>query len=134
MRKVIKAIVDIDSMFELKPRYGKAVVTALTRIDGQVVGIIGNNPMFKGGTLDPDACKKIINALVMFDSYNIPIVMLVDVPGFLIGVEGERKGAPGHIMNWMNALSLVSVPKINIILRKSVWPSLYQHGWWQKLR
>lgn len=119
MKKVIEAIADIDSVFEIKPRYGKAVVTALTRIDGQVVGVIGNNPKFKGGSLDPDACKKIINALVMFNSYNIPIVMLVDVPGFLIGIEGERKGAPGHIMNWMNALTLVTVPKINIILRKA---------------
>ncbi|MEQ8195169.1 MAG: carboxyl transferase domain-containing protein [Rhodospirillales bacterium] len=128
MRRVVKAIADIDSVFELKPNYGKAVMTALARVNGHTTGFIANNPMFKGGALDTDACNKIINALVLFDSFNIPIVLLVDVPGFLIGVEGERKGAPGRIMNWMNALSLVTVPKINIILRKAYGQAFINMG------
>jgi methylmalonyl-CoA decarboxylase subunit alpha len=118
-RKIIDAIVDKGSRFDLKPDFGKAVVTALTRVDGHVTGIIANNPLHKGGALDVDACAKVTSFLVLCDSFNIPIVFLVDVPGFLIGLEGEQRGAPGRIINWVNALSQVTVPKISIILRKS---------------
>ncbi|MEX2644400.1 MAG: carboxyl transferase domain-containing protein [Acetobacterales bacterium] len=119
MRKVVAAIADKDSVFEVKPRFARVVTTALARINGRVVGFVGNNPMYKGGAVDPDGCRKVTSFLVLCDSFNIPIVKLVDVPGFLIGVEGERKGAPGKIINWMNALSLCTVPKISVILRKS---------------
>jgi acetyl-CoA carboxylase carboxyltransferase component len=119
VRKIIDAIVDTGSAFELKPSFGRAVVTALTRLDGHTVGFIANNPLQKGGALDVDACNKVTSFLVLCDSFNIPIVFMVDVPGFLIGLEGEMRGAPGRIINWVNALSLVTVPKISIIMRKS---------------
>jgi len=119
MRKILALIADQDSVFELKARFGKAAVTALARLGGKSVGLIANNPLFKGGALDADACDKITSFLVLCDSYNIPIVMLVDTPGFAIGVEAERKRAPGKIMNFMNALSLVTVPKLTILVRKS---------------
>lgn len=119
MRKVLQCIVDDNSWFELKARFGKAGVTALARLDGNTVGIIANNPLFKGGALDADACDKIVSFLVLCDSYNIPIVMFVDTPGFAIGIEAERKRAPGKIMNFMNALALVSVPKLTVLVRKS---------------
>jgi acetyl-CoA carboxylase carboxyltransferase component len=119
MRKVLQCIVDSDSWFELKSRFGKAAVTALARLDGQTVGVIANNPLFKGGALDADACDKIVSFLVLCDSYNIPILMFVDTPGFAIGVEAERKRAPGKIMNFMNALALVSVPKLTVLVRKT---------------
>ena len=118
-RKVIDALSDIGSPFEIKARFGKAVVTALARLDGRSVGFIASNPMFKGGALDVDACSKATDFMVLCDSFNVPIVFLVDVPGFLIGVEGEMRGAPGKVINWMNALSLMSVPKITVIMRKS---------------
>jgi acetyl-CoA carboxylase carboxyltransferase component len=73
----------------------------------------------KGGPLDTDACEKITSLLVLCDSFNIPVVMLVDTPGFIIGTDAERKRAPGKIMNFMNALSLMTVPKLSVILRKS---------------
>jgi acetyl-CoA carboxylase carboxyltransferase component len=119
VRKIIAAIADKDSSFELKERYGRSVSTVLARVNGRSTGFIANNPLFKGGALDPDACQKATSFMVLCDSYNIPIVFLVDVPGFLIGVEGELRGMPGKIINWMNAISLVTVPKITIILRKS---------------
>ena len=119
MRKMLRAIADSGSVFELKARFGKAGVTALARLNGQSVGLIANNPQFKGGALDADACDKIVSFLVLCDSYNIPIIMFVDTPGFAIGVEAERKRAPGKIMNFMNALALVSVPKLTVLLRKS---------------
>ncbi len=119
VRKIIKAIVDSGSVFELKPRFGKSLVTALVRLEGRSVGVIANNPQFKGGAIDVDAMRKATSFLVLCDSFNIPLVFLVDQPGFLIGIDGERQAAPGRIMNWMNAISLVSVPKISITLRKN---------------
>jgi methylmalonyl-CoA decarboxylase subunit alpha len=119
VRKVIRAIVDKDSFFELKPRFGKVGVTGLARLDGRTVGIIANNPLVKGGALDTEACEKITSFIVLCDSFNIPLVLLVDTPGFVIGTEAERKRAPGKIMNFMNALSLTTVPKLSVILRKS---------------
>ncbi|MEH7246874.1 carboxyl transferase domain-containing protein [Neobacillus niacini] len=119
VRKIINVIVDKETNFELKARYGKSVVTSLARIDGRSVGIIASNPLFKGGSIDADACDKIISFVVLCDSFNIPLVFLIDQPGFLIGLEAEKNKITGKVINWMNALSLCTVPKIAIILRKS---------------
>ncbi|MWD25888.1 methylmalonyl-CoA carboxyltransferase [Aquicoccus sp. SCR17] len=119
MIKVVEALADPGSYFEFKPRFGRVATTGLARMGGRSVGFVANNPMFKAGALDVDACEKITRFLVMCDSFNIPIIMLVDTPGFVIGVEGERRKAPGKIMNFMSALQLCSVPKLSVILRKS---------------
>ena len=76
-------------------------------------------PALKGGAMDADACDKITSFIVLCDSFNIPLVMFVDTPGFVIGTEAERRRAPGKIMNLMNALALTTVPKLSVILRKS---------------
>ena len=117
-RKIVAAVADIGSCFELKERYGKSITTILARVDGRSVGFIANNPMFKGGALDADACQKVTSFMVLCDSFNVPLVFMVDVPGFLIGLEGEMRGMPGKVMNWMNALTQVTVPKITVIMRK----------------
>lgn len=119
VRAIVRRIVDTDSFFELKPRFGKVAVTGLARLDGRSVGIVANNPLVKGGALDTDACEKITSFLVLCDSFNIPVVTFVDTPGFVIGTEAERRRAPGKIMNMMNALSLMTVPKLSVILRKT---------------
>jgi acetyl-CoA carboxylase carboxyltransferase component len=119
MRKAIPHIVDKDSFFPLKDRFGRAVVTGLARLNGESIGIIASNPFFKAGAMDPDACRKATSFMVLCDSFNIPLLFLVDTPGFLIGVDGERKGAPAHIMNMIHALQLCTVPKVSLILRKS---------------
>jgi len=119
MKRVIKSMVDKDSLFEMKPRFGKAAVTGLARLGGKSVGIIANNPLHRGGALDADACRKIVDFIVLCDSFNVPIVLLVDTPGFQIGTEAERAGAPGKIMNFMNAMTLVTVPHLSVIIRKS---------------
>lgn len=118
MKRVIRTIVDRDSFFELKPSFGKPGITALARIDGRSVGIIASNPLQKGGALDTAACQKIASFIVMCDSFNIPLVILADVPGFGIGLEAEQKAAPARIMNYMSALQFATVPKITIFLRK----------------
>ena len=119
VRPIIACLVDAGSEMELKPRFGRSICTALARIEGRSVGILASNPHFKGGAIDVDACRKAISFMVLCDSFNIPLVFLVDQPGFLIGLEGELRGAPGLIMNWMNAISLVTVPKISVVMRKS---------------
>jgi acetyl-CoA carboxylase carboxyltransferase component len=119
MRKVVRAVADKDSYFELKPRFGKTAVTALGRMDGRVVGFVANNPLSKAGAMDAMACDKIISFMVLCDSYNIPLIFFVDNPGFVIGLEAERQKAPGKIINFMNALQLVTVPKLTVMLRKN---------------
>ncbi|MDM0015800.1 carboxyl transferase domain-containing protein [Variovorax sp. J22P168] len=119
MRRVVAGIVDEGSFFNLKDRFGRAAVTGLARLAGQSIGVVASNPMFKGGAMDPEACRKVTSFVVLCDSFNIPIVFLVDTPGFLVGVEGERKAAPAHIMNMIHAVQLCSVPKLSVILRKS---------------
>lgn len=119
VHKIIDAIVDKDSVFEMKRRFGKAVVTCLARLGGQTVGVIANNPLHRGGAMDTDACEKCTDFQVMCDSFNIPIIKLVDTPGFIIGVEAEKKRAPGRIMNFMNSTCLLTVPTLTVIMRKS---------------
>jgi acetyl-CoA carboxylase carboxyltransferase component len=119
MKRIIRAVVDKDSLFEMKPRFGKSVVTGLARLGGRSVGIVANNPLHRGGALDADACRKIVDFIVLCDSFNVPLVLLVDTPGFQIGTEAEKAGAPGKIMNFMNAMTLVTVPHLSVIIRKS---------------
>lgn len=128
VRRMLDAIADPGSVFEMKPRFGRSVVTALTRIDGRTVGFLANNPMVKGGAIDPDACDKATSFLVLCDSFNVPIVMLVDQPGFLVGVQGEAKRAVGKVMNWMNALALVTMPIVSIVMRKSYGQAVLNMG------
>ncbi len=119
MRKIIRTVVDKDSFFELKARFGKAGVSGLARLDGRTVGVIANNPQSRGGAMDSDACEKLTSFIVLCDSFNIPLLLFVDTPGFVIGTDAERRRAPGKIMNMMNALALTTVPKLSVIVRKS---------------
>lgn len=119
VRKVTKAFVDRDSFFELKERFGRSITTALARLDGRTIGVIANNPLYKGGSMDADACSKATDFIVLCDSYNVPLVFLHDQPGFLIGPDAEKEGVIGRVINWMNAVLQVTVPRISIILRKS---------------
>jgi acetyl-CoA carboxylase carboxyltransferase component len=119
MKRIIELIVDRGSFLELKPRFGKSAVVGLARLDGKAVGIVANNPHVGGGALSAEACRKIIDLTVLCDSFNIPIVRFMDTPGFVVGLDAERRGAPGHIMNFMNATSLTTVPQITVICRKA---------------
>ncbi len=118
MRNVVRAIFDGGDFLEIKQRFGKPCITGFARLKGTAVGVMGNNPFFGAGALDVDCCEKITSFLVLCDSFNLPIINLVDTPGFLIGKAGEQRKITGKIMNWMNALSLVTVPILTIITRK----------------
>ena len=119
VRKIIACLADLDSFFEFKPKFGRTAVTGLARMDGRTVGLIASNPMGKAGALDVAGCEKATRFTVMCDSFNIPLILLVDTPGFVIGIEGEKQKAPGKIMNFMQALQMCTVPKLSIIMRKS---------------
>ncbi|MCZ6474341.1 MAG: methylmalonyl-CoA carboxyltransferase, partial [SAR324 cluster bacterium] len=119
MRKIVQILVDRGSDFEIKPGFGKPAITTLARLGGKPVGIIANNPYMGGGALSAEACRKIIDFQVLCDSFNVPMVRLMDTPGFVVGVDAERKGAPGWIMNFMNSTSLITVPCITVIVRKA---------------
>jgi acetyl-CoA carboxylase carboxyltransferase component len=119
MKLIIDVLVDRGSFFELKPRFGKSAVVGLARLGGKVVGIIANNPQVGGGALSAEACRKIVDFTVLCDSFNVPIVRLMDTPGFVVGTDAEKRGAPGHIMNFMNATCLTTVPQVTVICRKA---------------
>ena len=119
MKKVVDIIFDRDSFFEVKPRFGRPAIVGLARLAGMSVGVIANNPAVGGGALSAEACRKIVDFTVMCDSFNVPMVRLMDTPGFVVGLDAERRGAPGHIMNFMNATCLVTVPTVTVIVRKA---------------
>jgi len=119
MNKLLNYVVDTASLFPLKPDFGKTVITALARVDGKVVGIIANQPMYMAGAMDTDGIDKGISFLCLCDTFNIPLLFFHDTPGFLVGREAERKRVAARVINFLNALALVSVPKISIVVRKT---------------
>ena len=119
MRKVVERICDEDSFFEVQPLFARNVTAGLARLNGFAIGIVANNPFFQAGTLDPNACQKIIRLLTICDSFNLPVVFLVDVPGFMVG----RKVEHDKILHWgmrmMQALQNASTPTLTVCLRKA---------------
>jgi len=125
MYKIIYTIVDRDTVFDIKPLFGKTIITCLARINGYTVGIIANQPLVKGGAMGTDALEKLTSFLCLCDSYNIPLIFLHDSPGFLVGKEAELKKVGAKVTNAMAALSQVTVPKITIIIRKSYGQAMF---------
>lgn len=118
-RKLIEALADAGSVMPFRPRHGRTIETALARIEGQVVGLVASNPMRKGGAIDGASCDKYTEFVVLCDSFNIPLVLLADTPGFLVGMQPEHDGVAGKIINNQRAVTLATVPKIAVVVRKS---------------
>ena len=125
MRRVVECVVDADSFFELKPLFAPELTTGLARLDGQVIGIVANNPMHKGGVLFGDSADKAARFVFMCDAYNIPLLFLADVPGFMIGTQVERAGIIRHGAKMITAVSEATVPKICVVVRKAYGAGLY---------
>lgn len=119
MLKVIGHIVDHESLFEIKPHYGRSVVTCLARMDGNVVGVIGNQPLQLAGIIDGDAADKMTHFIQLCDAFHIPLIFLSDVPGFMTGSVSERQGTLRRGLRIAYALSFVTVPKVSVVLRKA---------------
>ena len=119
MKTVIEAVMDEDSFFETQPLWAQNLVTGLARLDGQVVGIVGNQPMALAGTLDIDASTKGARFVRFCDAFNIPVVTFVDVPGFLPGTQQEYGGIIRHGAKLLYAYCEATVPKLTVITRKA---------------
>jgi len=119
MSQAIKAIVDNNRYLALKSNFARALIVCLARLNGHTVGIIANQPLHNNGAIGPDECDKATDMIVMCDSFNIPLIFFVDTPGYLGGMESEQKRLPTKSMHWMQALSMATVPKICMIVRKA---------------
>jgi len=119
MRKLIKKLADDGHMFEIKPAWAKNLITAFVRLGGQSVGVVANQPMFKAGALDNDSADKAARFIRMCDAFNVPLLFLQDVPGFIVGKEVERQGIIRHGAKMLYAVSEATVPKITVIVRKA---------------
>lgn len=118
MRRVIQLLVDTESTFEIQPTFGKAVITLLARLGGHPVGLIANNPMHYGGAIDAKAARKQIHFMELCDNFHIPLVFLVDVPGFMVGLKAEQDGTLREGMRAVFAAARLQVPTITLVLRK----------------
>jgi methylmalonyl-CoA decarboxylase subunit alpha len=122
---LIAGLVDEESFFEIKPDFAKELVTGLARMDGRVVGILANQPNEKGGVLFVDSADKAARFIWLCDAFNIPLVFLADVPGFMIGEAVERQGIIRHGAKMITAVSEATVPKFCVVVRKAYGAGLY---------
>ncbi|GAE77731.1 methylmalonyl-CoA:pyruvate transcarboxylase [Cutibacterium acnes JCM 18918] len=126
VRDVISKIVDWGDYLEVKAGWATNIVTAFARVNGRTVGIVANQPKVMSGCLDINASDKAAEFITFCDSFNIPLVQLVDVPGFLPGVQQEYGGIIRHGAKMLYAYSEATVPKITVVLRKAygapTWP------------
>ena len=125
IRRVIKKFVDDEDFMEAKADFAKNIVTGFARMGGQSVGIIANQPMFLGGALTVDSSDKSARFLRFCDAFNIPLLFLVDTPGYLPGIQQEHTGIIRHGAKLLYAFCESSVPKVAVVIRKS-----YGGGHW----
>ena len=119
MHEVIQGIIDRDSFYEIHKDYAENIITGFARLGGKSIGIIANQPLFLAGVLDSDSSRKAARFTRFCDSFNIPLLVLVDVPGFLPGTDQEWSGIIMHGAKLLYALSEATVPRITVITRKA---------------
>ncbi|GAA4595276.1 acetyl-CoA carboxylase carboxyltransferase component [Actinoplanes octamycinicus] len=125
MRKYIKGLVDEGSFFEIQALWARELTVGFARLDGEVVGVLGNNSMFKGGVLFVDSADKASRFVQLCDAFNIPLLFLTDVPGFMVGSAVEKQGIIRHGAKMITAISEATVPKICVVVRKAYGAGLY---------
>jgi acetyl-CoA carboxylase carboxyltransferase component len=125
MHKVILPLLDERKFFPLKPRFARNLITGLGRIDGYPVGIVANNSMFFGGVLDVNSSDKAARFINLCDAFNIPLVFLQDVPGFMVGTKVEQQGIIRHGAKMLYAVGSATVPKLTVVVRKGYGAGYY---------
>lgn len=128
VRKVIAAIADADSTFEVKPGYGRNMVTSFARLAGRPVGFVANQPQRMGGIIDSAAAEKAAHFIALCDAFGLPLVMLIDVPGFSIGPAAERTGLGRRSGRLLFELGIATVPRASVVLRKGYGGGYYAMG------
>jgi acetyl-CoA carboxylase carboxyltransferase component len=118
MKRLIELLVDGGDYFELQPAFGTSLITAFTRIDGKVVGVLGNNPLVLGGAMDGNSADKQGRFMELCDLFHIPVIYLVDIPGFMIGTQAERQGTLRRGMRAIWTWSQMTVPSFTLQVRK----------------
>ena len=121
----VAGLLDEESFFEVKPDFAKELITGLGRMEGRVVGVLANQPASKGGVLFVDSADKAARFIWLCDAFNIPLVFLSDVPGFMIGTAVERQGIIRHGAKMITAVSEATVPKFCVVVRKAYGAGLY---------
>ncbi len=125
VHSVIDALVDADSFFEVTPLLAAELVTGLARIDGRPVGILANNSAVRGGVLFVDSADKAAHFIWLCDAFNVPLLYLADVPGFMVGSAVERQGIIRHGAKMITAVSEATVPQVSVVLRKAYGAGLF---------
>jgi len=125
MYQMIDRLIDEDSFYEIKKLFAPEIITGFARINGRSVAIIANQPKVKGGVLFHDSSDKAARFITLADAFNIPLLFLADVPGFMIGTKVERAGIIRHGAKMIAAMSEATVPKISVIVRKAYGAGLY---------
>jgi methylmalonyl-CoA decarboxylase subunit alpha len=125
MKKLIDGLVDEGSLLEIHPRWAKELIVGYARLEGQVLGIVANQPKHKGGVLFSDSADKAARFIWTCNAFNVPLLFLADVPGFMIGTQVERDGIIRHGAKMISAVSEATVPKISVIVRKAYGAGLY---------
>jgi len=125
MYKLIKRIVDHGDILDIKPRFGRSIITCLARIGGRSVGVVANQPMHMGGILENDSADKGAHFIQICDAFNIPLVFLQDVPGFMVGSKVEHAGIIRHGAKMLHVMSAATVPKITVVVRKAYGAGYY---------
>lgn len=125
VRKIVRVLADHGNVFEIKPRYARNLATAFVRMGGRPVGVLANNPMFLGGTLDVNAADKAAKFVEICDAFGIPLLFLQDTPGFVIGSKVEREGIIRHGAKMLHYVSAATVPKICVVVRKAYGAGYY---------
>ena len=125
MYKLIRAIVDHGEIFDIKPRFARSIVTCFARIGGKSVGVVANQPMHLGGILDNDSSDKAAHFIQICDAFNVPLVFLQDVPGFMVGSKVEHAGIIRHGAKMLHVMSAATVPKLTVVVRKAYGAGYY---------
>lgn len=125
MFHLIDRIIDEGSFFEMKKLFAQELITGFARLNGAPIGIIANQPRIKGGVLFHDSADKAARFITLCDAFNLPLLFLADIPGFMIGTKVERAGIIRHGAKMIAAMSEATVPKISVIVRKAYGAGLY---------
>ncbi len=125
MRRYVRGLVDAGSFFEIHQLWAREVTVGFARLAGQPVGVVANNPMFKGGVLFVDSADKAARFIQLCDAFSVPLLFLADVPGFMVGTAVEKQGIIRHGAKMISAVSEATVPKICVVVRKAYGAGLY---------
>ena len=125
MRKVLRLVVDGGKLFELKPKFGATLITALARLGGRPVGLVASQPLAMAGILNNDSADKAARFITLCDSFDIPLVFFQDVPGFMVGTKVEQGGIIRHGAKMLYAVSMATVPKVTVVVRKAYGAGYY---------